>query len=229
MAKFITLATVFILTLGTVDINNSICDNLSSSVLKKEIRETQLRAKIVESAARWLDVREITGHNDHPMITKSMKLCGLSGNKGYPWCASSHSEIFDHAGLNTVISARVVDWFKSNVVWEREWNIQIPKQYLKPAMSLGFYYPKLKRYGHISLLVIASDKRLYCYEGNTSDRGIFDPTTFEMIDMDEDTEREGDGFYPKVHSYDEIDVIADKCLQGKDFINRYDNYLKSVL
>ena len=209
-------------------VNPGICADLPCDVLtKKEIRETQLRAKVIQSAARWLDVRELTGNNDHPMITKSMLLCGLSGKKGYPWCASSHSEIFDHAGVSTVSSARVVDWFKANVIWERKWNVQLPKHFLRPGMSLGFHYQRLNRYGHITLLVYASDKRTYCYEGNTSDKGTFDATTFEMVDLEEELEREGDGFYPKVHSYYEIDVIADKCLQGKNFINRYDNYFKN--
>lgn len=230
MAKIITLAAIFIFTAQTL--GNNVCTgiDLPCDVLsKKELRENKLRAKVIKSGERWLGVRELTGNNDHPMITKSMKLCGLSGKKGYPYCASSHSEIFNNAGVETVRSARVVDWFKSNVVWERKWNTPLPKHLLRPAQSLGFHYPRLNRYGHITLLVYASDKRTYCYEGNTSDKGTFDPATFEMIDRDEDTEREGDGFYPKVHSYYEIDVISDKCLQGKNFVNRYDKYLQNVL
>ena len=50
-----------------------------------------------------------------------------------------------------------------------------------------------------------------------------------MVDLGEDTERDGDAFYPKTHSYYEIDVISDKILQGKDFSKRYDDYLKAAI
>lgn len=234
MGKVIALATILILAIGALGIDTCSSNNLSGDVLEKKeqrdsLRELSVRSKVIESASRWLGVREITGRNDHPMITKSMRLCGLRGDKGYPWCASSHSEIFHHAGVSTIISARVVDWFKSNVVWERKWKTPLPKYLLMPGQSLGFYYEKLNRYGHITLLVYASDKRTYCKEGNTSPRGSYDPATFEMVDLGEDTERDGDGFYPKVHSYYEIDVISDKCLQGKDFTHRYDSYLKKAM
>ena len=202
-------------------------DSTVNVLIENERTETELRSNIIKSGERWLGVRELTGKNDHPMIEKSMELCGLCGTCGYPWCASSHSEIFANANYSTIKSARVVDWFKSNIIWERDENIPLPKQYLKPAQSLGFYYEKLNRYGHITLLVYASDKRTYCYEGNTSSKGQFDPTTFEMVDNNEDTERDGDGFYPKTHSYYEIDVISDKCLVGDDFNNRYGKYLQS--
>lgn len=100
---------------------------------------------------------------------------------------------------------------------------------MQPAQNIGFYYKRLNRYGHISMIVWASDKRVYCMEGNTSDKGTYDPVTFEMVEHGEDTERDGDGFYPKAHSYYEIDVISDKILQGKDFIKRYDDYLKVAM
>ncbi len=230
MGKMFIVAAIFSIALGTLGTVDSSRVNLSGNVLTRaEKREIETRNNVIESAKRWLGVRELTGKNDHPMIKQSMKLCGLCDTCGYPWCASSHSDIFNHAGVSTVISAAVKDWFKSNVVWERSWGVQMPKQYLQPAQSLGFYYPKLKRYGHISLLVYASDKRLYCYEGNTSSRGQFDPQTFELIDAGEDRERDGDGFYAKTHSYYEIDVISDKCLQGRNFITRYNAYLQTAM
>lgn len=230
MGKIIAISAILIFALGTLDSHTVCCSDLSSNVLsRKERQELQARNNVIESAKRWLGVRELTGKNDHPMIRESMELCGLCGTCGYPWCASSQSEIFRNADIYTIVSAAVKDWFKSNVVWERKWNAPIPKKYMQPAQSIGFYYKRLNRYGHISLVVWASDKRVYCMEGNTSDKGAYDPTTFEMIDQGEDRERDGDGFYPKAHSYYEIDVISDKVLQGRDFSKRYDGYLINAM
>jgi hypothetical protein len=212
---------------------NCIRDNIRSNDVEKvevvHAPEPSANQRVLESAKRWLPVRELTGNNDHPMITVSMELCGLPGDKKYPWCASSHSEIFDHAKVNTVKSARVVDWFKEYVVWERSQNHPIPKKYLSPGMSVGFYYKKLNRYGHIGLLVHSTDKYAYTYEGNTSPKGQFDPETFENLEaIGTGVQREGDGFYPKIRPWYSIDVISDKCLQGAEFSDKYGQYLKNA-
>lgn len=225
MGKIIYLAAILSIALGTLDTNCGSSVDLSCNVLNSE---QQTRICVVDSAKQWLGVRELTGHNDHPMIKKSMELCGLCGTCGYPWCASCHSAIFHSAGVKTTKSALAADWFRSKVVWKRTWTATVPKEYLRPGQSIGFYYSKLKRYGHISLLVMASDKRLYCYEGNTSSKGQFDAQTFEIIEQGEDRERDGDGFYAKVHSYYEIDVVSDKCLNSDEFNHRYGDYINSL-
>jgi len=75
-----------------------------------KVREAS-KENLIESAERWLGVRELSGRNDHPMITAAMKLCGLPGNAGYPWCAACQAEIHEEAGLHAPTSARVTDWF----------------------------------------------------------------------------------------------------------------------
>ena len=229
MERIIRLATILILTCGALGAHSGPCDNLQRNDVRKDRIENNTRNNVLESATRWLGIQEITGNNDHPMITLSMELCGLPGDKKYPWCASSHSEIFNHAKVNTIKSARVIDWFKEAVVWERNQNLPVPNKYLRPGMSVGFYYEKLKRYGHIGLLVHSSGKYAYTYEGNTSAKGQFDPETFDRLEIiGTGIQREGDGFYPKVRPWYMIDVVSDKCLQEKDFINRYDKYLKNI-
>jgi hypothetical protein len=230
MGRIIFITAILVLTCGALGASYTVCSDLHRNDVKKERIERNTRANVLESAKRWIGVRELTGNNDHPMITKSMKLCGLRGDKKYPWCASSHSEIFDNAMLSTVISARVVDWFKSNVIWERKWSTPIPDRYIRPGMSVGFFYERLNRYGHIGLLVHKSSKYAYTYEGNTSSKGQFDPETFENVEeVGTGVNRDGDGFYPKVRPWYMIDVISDKCLQGKDFDRRYYDYLSNIL
>lgn len=167
---------------------------------------------LLESAERWLPVRELTGHNDHPMITSAMKLCGLPGNAGYPWCAASQAEIHDHAGVGGPNSARVVDWFRYNVVWLQKWG-EVPAGFDVRGMVGAIYYRKLGRYGHIVLIIGEDKNNYYCYEGNTNMAGS----------------NEGDGFYRTIRSKESISALADYCLNGRHFIEKYDWYLQKVL
>lgn len=167
---------------------------------------------LLSSAERWDGVRELTGNNDHPMITKAMKLCGLPGNAGHPWCAACQADIHNHAGIAAPTSARVVDWFKVNVVWKREWG-EAPEQFTKAGMVGALYYRNLGRYGHIVLITGEDKNNYYCLEGNTNWGGS----------------REGDGFYRTIRSKKVIAALADYCLNGKLFIEKYDDYLQKVI
>lgn len=157
------------------------------------------------------DIMELTGNNDHPMITYAMNLCGLSGDKGYPWCAACMAEIHNEAGLPAPHSARVVDWFKQNLVWKREWGV---KQFLVKAGMVGaIYYRSLGRYGHIVLIIGEDKNNYYTLEGNTNSAGS----------------REGQGFYKKIRSKESIAALADYCLNGKLFIDEYESLLKRTM
>lgn len=183
--------------------------------VKKETKRQEKRNDAAEalfkSAERWVDVRELTGNNDHPMITKAMKLCGLDGDKGYAWCAAAQTEIHDYANVPAPYSARVVDWFVNNVVWKKEWGA-LPN-INKKGMVGGLYYANLKRYGHIVLIVDEDDDNYYTLEGNTNFLGS----------------REGDGFYKKIRRKTAISVLADYCLSGKLWFDEYENILKRQL
>lgn len=205
------------------------CDTIPRQVIKekkknerrKDAREQNFIA-LLRSAQRWHGVKELTGNNDHPLITKSMKLCGLDGNKGYAWCASAQTEIHDYAEVPAPRSARVVDWFKQNVVWEKRFG-EAPRYMDKKGMVGGMYYSKLGRLGHIVLIVGESDKYYYTLEGNTSAWGAIEWDEFDT------TQREGDGFYKKIRDKKSISALADYCLNGQMFIDEYDSYLQKFL
>ena len=180
------------------------------SIKIEEVRKCS-SANLIKSTERWNGVEELTGNNDHPMITVAMNLCGLSGEKGYPWCAACMAEIHHEAGLPAPHSARVVDWFKHNLIWKREWG---EKQFLvKPGMVGAIYYRKLGRYGHIVLIIGEDSNNYYTLEGNTNDAGS----------------REGQGFYKKIRSKSSIATLADYCLNGKMFIDQYDELLTKTM
>lgn len=179
------------------------------SVRVKERRD-KTASKLISTAEQYVGLRELTGNNDHPTITQWMKECGLRGDLGYPWCAAAQTGIHNEAMITNPESARVVDWFNYNITWKRGWiDSGIPKR----GMVGGIYYPNLRRYGHIVLIVGEDKKNYYTLEGNTNGAGA----------------REGDGFYRKIRSKESIAVIADYCISGNDFILLYDGYLQKAM
>jgi hypothetical protein len=181
------------------------------SVKPEKIRSNSV-SQVLESSVRWESVREITGRNDHPMITKAMKLCGLPGNAGHPWCAASMAEIHDYAGLTAPHSARVVDWFNNNLVWTKAFGPK-PTNFNTTGMVGAIYYRDLGRYGHIVLITGQDKNNFYTIEGNTNAAGS----------------REGEGFYKKIRSKESISALADYCVNGKNFIQIYDAYLQKAM
>jgi hypothetical protein len=199
-------------------INEPYCNDNSwkeKRIIQREKRREDTRKDAVftlmKSTQRWMDVRELTGNNDHPMITVAMNLCGLNGNKGYAWCAACQTEIHEYAGLVNPRSARVVDWFQQNVIWEIRFG-ELPP-YDKRGMVGGLYYQHLGRLGHIVLIAGEDNNNYYTLEGNTNLAGS----------------REGDGFYRKIRNKESISALADYCLIGRLFIEKYDSYLQSKL
>lgn len=184
--------------------NYSLCNNPQRAITRRETAVTNL----LESAKRWEGVRELTGRNDHPMITEAMKLCGLPGNKNYAWCAASLAEIFYNAGIPAPHSARVVDWFRYNVIWKTDWGVEKPLIF--PGTVGALYYEHLGRYGHIILITGQDKNNYYCLEGNTNVAGS----------------REGDGFYHTIRSKRDIDALADYCVSGADFREMYEEYIQ---
>ncbi len=163
---------------------------------------------LITVAESQLGVREATGNNDGAEIRKYLKSTGLP--EGYPWCAAFTSYIHNEAGVSSPHSARVVDWFKQNVVWQKSWGEMVNA---KPGMVGGLYYRRLGRLGHIFLIVGQDKNNFYTIEGNTNIAGS----------------REGDGVYRKIRSKKSVAALADYCLNGRLFIDEYDEYLQKIL
>jgi hypothetical protein len=196
---------VFVLLVATCNPIFGICRDSVVNVIDQPIPIIRDKASLIliSEAQTWLGITELTGNNDHPRISQSMKLCGLSGDKGYPWCASSQAQIHFDANLIAPHSARVVDWFKQNVIWKREWGDKYIS--IQPGMVGAIYYRKLNRYGHIVLIVGQDKNNYYTLEGNTNSAGS----------------RDGQGFYRKIRSKESIAVIADYCLNNVLFSKEY--------
>ena len=205
----------------------SINNGLGAEAIKESAYENEIafRQKVISSAGRWKGVVELTGHNDHPMIAQALMFCGI--DYPAPWCAACNAEILNYAGVNAPHSAYVPDWFNSNVIWKSQWG-EYPFPVL-PGTSVGFYFPSLKRYAHIGIVVAEDRNNYYTYQGNTSPFGQWKPETFELIsNTDSLIVRDagnGGGFYPKVVSKNSVSVMADYCLDSTQFNMRYKKYI----
>ena len=173
----------------------------------------EYRNKIVQVAETQLYVRETTGDNDGPEIKIYLAITGLP--EGHPWCAAFTAWVFLEAGGVAPRSARVVDWFKANVVYKREWRkpVILPRK----GMVVGLYYERLGRYGHIAIVAqdeLGSNPRsCVVISGNTNLAGS----------------REGDGVYRKIYPWPIIAVMADHCLVGRLFMIQYEEKLKQAM
>jgi len=185
----------------------------SERVVKKEQRRKRIeqttRDNLLHTAELQVGVREATGHNDGKMVEKYLRATGLG--KGYPWCAAFQAYIHDRAEVPAPHSARVVDWFRGSTVWRQEFG-KMPFA-AKRGMVGGLYFRRLGRLGHIFLIVGEDKNNYYTIEGNTNIAGS----------------REGDGVYRKIRSKKSVAALADYCLVGQMFIDRYDWYLQKVL
>jgi len=204
-----------------------------NSDIRKAEKRREIRLynynKLIESAERWHGVVELTGRNDHPMIDRSMRLCGLKPGMGYAWCATCQADIHEYAGIANPLSGWVMSWFNQNVVWKEEFG-ELPKYIDTQGMAGGYYSSKLKRYAHIVLIVGETDKYYYIEGGNTSPNGAVEwDENIISNNLLPDEEREGDGYYRKIVDKRTIDVLADYCLVGKLFIDEYDWYLQKFL
>ena len=185
----------------------SICANTQRPVKAEKIRNT-VSQNLITEAEKHLNVREATGENNGSWVKKYLKVTGLS--EGYPWCAAFQAYIHNRAEIPAPHSARVVDWFVYNVVWKREFGIQTIET--RPGMVGAIYYQKLGRLGHIFLIVGQDANNYYTIEGNTNGAGS----------------REGDGVYRKIRSKKSVAALADYCVNGRDFIEMYENELKRI-
>jgi hypothetical protein len=150
----------------------------------------------VATAASQLHVRE-SGHNDGKDVRKYLRSTGLG--KGYPWCAAFVSWCHQENNIPNPGSARVVDWFQANVIWQDRGLKDRPA--VEPGYVMGLYYPHLGRLGHIGIIEYEDKNNYYTIEGNTNQGGS----------------REGDGVYRKIRPKRTVAALGDYCLSPKEY------------
>jgi hypothetical protein len=157
-----------------------------------------VREKLVTTAVSQLHVRE-QGYNDGKEVRKYLRSTGLG--KGYPWCAAFVAWCHDENNIPNPGSARVVDWFDANVIWQKDWRKNQPE--VLPGYVGGLYYEHLGRLGHIFIIEEEDANNYYTIEGNTNRAGS----------------REGDGVYRKIRSKKNVAVLGDYCIKPDEYSN----------
>lgn len=148
------------------------------------------------TAAGQLHVRE-QGANDGREVRKYLRSTGLG--KGYPWCAAFVTWCHDQHNIPNPGSARVVDWFQANVIWQDRGLQDRPP--VKPGYVMGLYYSRLGRLGHIGIIEYEDRNNYYTIEGNTNQAGS----------------REGDGVYRKIRPKRTVSALGDYCVKPEQY------------
>lgn len=165
------------------------------------VGQSVLRDKVIATAESQLHVREKTGKNDGKEVERYLRNVGLG--KGYAWCAAFVAWCHDENNIPNARSAYSPDWFRSNVVYERNTLSGIDFK-SKPAQVFGLYFESKGRVAHVGLITGETKFSYTTIEGNT----------------DADGSREGDGVYRKIRNKRSIYVISDYCM-SKDEKRKY--------
>jgi len=155
------------------------------------------RTKLIEVASSQIGVKERTGHNDGKQVEKYLRATGLG--KGNAWCAAFITWCHEQANIPNPKSAYCPDWFKSNVVYERN-ALNIWVYTFKKGQVFGLYFEAKRRVAHVGILEGETKFSYETIEGNT----------------DADGSREGDGVYKKIRNKRSIYIISDYCMSRQE-------------
>jgi cell wall-associated NlpC family hydrolase len=108
--------------------------------------------------------RELTGHNDGPVVKKYLTYCGLS--EGAEWCSAFVSWCFKEAGIKTLRTAWSPGWYsKSRLLYKK--GDSAPKYQPKAGDVVLYWVPYKKRVGHVGFFDKYGDQYCETVEGNT--------------------------------------------------------------
>lgn len=125
------------------------------------IQTDERRIKVINTCEEYIGIKELTGKNDGPEVERFLAYVHVY--KPAPWCAAVICENYGKHGVCNPRSAWSPAFFNSKTITN---NPQMADTY-------GIFYPKLKRIGHVGVLLsISADGRwIEGYEGNTNSQG----------------------------------------------------------
>lgn len=171
---------------------------ISAVCVSAQLPTSPLRNKVIAYADTYIGQKEATGNNDGPVVRKVLRNVGITVQA--PYCAAYVSICHDEFNIPNPHSAFCPDWFKSNVVYERNKPTTIPFQ-AKKAMVGGLWIEAKKRIGHVFLIVDESKFSYSTDEGNIDhDLGGY----------------EGGGFYKFIRNKRSVYMIADYCMSREE-------------
>lgn len=125
---------------------------------------------MVQTAESQLHVRELTNRNDGKEVEMYLRTTG--NRKGEPWCGAFQAWVHKQCGLKFPSGAGGArNWFTSalhNVFVRGKLGTT---EAIRPGYVIGFYFPFLKRIGHIGLVKERTRNGFKTIEGNTDGGG----------------------------------------------------------
>ena len=156
-----------------------------------------VRAKLVNTAYKYVGVKEATNNNDGKQVEYILSTVHLK--KGNPWCAALQARIHDDVNIKNPHSGYSPDWFKTNVVYDKK-KMSVTKFKAQNGQVFGLYIPSKGRIDHVGMIVGEMGNFYITIEGNTNDAGS----------------DEGEGCYKKLRSKESISMISDYCITIKN-------------
>ena len=156
-----------------------------------------VRAKLVNTAYKYVGVKEATNNNDGKQVEYILSTVHLK--KGNPWCAALQARIHDDVNIKNPHSGYSPDWFKTNVVYDKK-KMSVAKFKAQNGQVFGLYIPSKGRIGHVGMIVGEYGNFYITVEGNTNDAGS----------------DEGEGCYKKLRMKNSISKISHYCITIKN-------------
>lgn len=130
------------------------------------------RILVVNQARSSLGIRELSGHNDGPLVDEILSSVGLEGTQA-PWCAAFIVWLGDKtfgSVLNPYPRSGWSPTFLKNPTWNRQGR-GVP---LQPADVFGIWFNSMGRVAHVGLVEKNEGDWLVTIEGNTNGGGSRD-------------------------------------------------------
>jgi hypothetical protein len=131
------------------------------------------RILVVEQARRSLGIRELSGHNDGPLVDEILSSVGLEGTQA-PWCAAFIVWVGDKAFGSTLFNPYPRSAWSPTFLNKPTWDRQRGGIPLKPADVFGIWFNSMGRVAHVGLVEKNEGDWLVTIEGNTNGGGSRD-------------------------------------------------------
>lgn len=184
------MRTILTLIFALFIVFNALCQPLTMPT-------SPIRERLVKATEKYVGLKEATGHNDGVGVEAILANVGLG--KGFAWCAALMAQGHDDAQVRNPHSAYCPDWFKTNVVFDRDKH-KIENFQAKKGMVYGLWIANKGRVGHVGMTYAESKFSYSGIEGNTNDAGS----------------DEGEGCYRKLRNKRSIKVFADYAMSPEE-------------
>jgi len=131
------------------------------------------RILVVEQARRSLGIRELSGHNDGPLVDEILSSVGLEGTQA-PWCAAFIVWVGDKAFGSTLFNPYPRSAWSPTFLNKPTWDRQRGGIPLKPADVFGIWFNSMGRVAHVGFVEKNEGDWLVTIEGNTNGGGSRD-------------------------------------------------------